>query len=192
MSYVPPLPEPGVAASIPTVNRSDPSITDTEFSTAGRLTAAEILAQRERFLGNGAVTAVLEALPEAVFVFNLQRQLVHANAPALQMVDQVGVDGALGLRLGELLGCEHTIGALEGCGGAAACENCAAIGSLLAALGGDGAQGVCTLHLEKDGRIRTEKFYVRASALHVGDLRLLLLVMVPDRTRKAKSKAAAA
>jgi hypothetical protein len=168
------------------VNRPASPITDTEFSTAGRQTATEILAQRQMFLGNGAVTAVLEALPEPVFVFNGLRQLLHANAPALRIVDQVGIDGAIGLRLGELLGCDHTVGSLEGCGGAAACANCVAISAMLQTTEGRTTEGSCELHLEKDGKVRAERFYARASPLHVPGQNLILLVLIPEKKKRSK------
>lgn len=142
-----------------------------------RLTPVEMDALRAKIMVGGALTAVLEAIEEALFIFSASGQLVHANAHALKTVDQVGVQGAVGLRLSEFFGCPVDEIAPAGCGTASPCRNCEAIRTMLGALEGAAVEKPVALHLEQIAGSFLGKFEVKAAPIDVDGIRLHLLIL---------------
>ena len=76
--------------------------------------------------------AILEALPHATLLLDLQLRVVHANAAARAMFG-----AAPGGSLGSALGCAEP---RRGCGDAARCEGCVFFGAVKRALAGEQAR----------------------------------------------------
>jgi hypothetical protein len=163
------LPEPEPAAPPPRPPEPPP------FSS--RLSPVEMDALRSRIMVGGALTAVLEAIEEALFIFSASGQLVHANAHALKTVDQVGVQGAVGLRLSEFFGCPTDEVAPDACVTGSPCRNCEAIRSMLGALHGRPVEKPVALYLEQIAGSFLGKFEVKAAPIDVDGIRLHLLIL---------------
>lgn len=140
---------------------------------------------RLRSTGSGAVAAILEAVPDAALVLAPTGELIHANAHALRLLDQVGIEGAIGLDVGALLGCERVEG---GWAPGPAGDN----GEFLAALEAARAQQEATafeatLSVEQGGLLFTGHFRVRVAPVPCDGLRCSLVLLAgvgPLRRRR--------
>ncbi len=127
----------------------------TAFAPAERLPIDQVREQRLTLLAAEPLAQVLDAIPQAVLFFNNHRQLVHANDALLKLVNRRAVEDLLGLRLGEILGCEHTVCNLGGCGTDTECRNCTAIRAMLSGIDGQPADAAFSLELERQGHRET-------------------------------------
>jgi len=135
---------PGHRHALPDARRADPGQVAREVS---------------QVTGSGVVSALLQAVDTTLLVLNAQRQVVAANAPG-----RAG-EALLGLRPGEALGCANAQGA--GCGTAAACTVCGALGAVLCCQGtGRPVDAECLISGAEAGDAR--ELAVRASPVAVG------------------------
>lgn len=141
---------------------------DVEFALQGRAAFPEVLRERAVLLENSALLAVLQALPGPVMVFNEHRQLLHANEAALREAEENVLSNLLGLRIGEILGCENAGGCPGGCGSTPHCCPCSNTQAILAALGGREAEGKVILRRDRQGRSIDHAYNVRAIPLPGG------------------------
>lgn len=159
----------------------DPDFThtpdDVEFASSGRANYATIEAQRSRFLALPTVGALLEAMPQALFLFNPQRQLIHCNQAALRQVGETRIEQMLGLRMGEILGCDHTVGILGGCGSAEVCEHCGSMQAVRAALDGQIVEREADLLIESGENSLTRRYHLRAAPLPFEGQTLALIIL---------------
>lgn len=65
-----------------------------------------------------------DTLPTVMIIFNCTRQVVYANAAAVDLVGRKSVASVLGLRLGEMFRCIHMEDAFDGCGSSHFCAKC--------------------------------------------------------------------
>ena len=109
-----------------------------------------------------------------ILFFNQHRQLLHANPAALTDIVRLPIEEAIGLRLGELLGCEHKMSALPG--EVYVCQDCNSMPSLRVALAGRHATETRLLILHPEDRPVRAFFRVSAVPLSAGDLHLAMLI----------------
>jgi len=110
--------------------------TDTSFAAAAREARATLRAQRSAFLANATATSLLEAMPAPAFVLNRRRQIVAANARALEWVGAAVPEALIGSRMGEALSCVHAEERSHGCGTTRSCRSCGALRAVLDGLAG--------------------------------------------------------
>jgi hypothetical protein len=110
-------------------------------------------------------------------LFSNSGQLVHANAEALQTLDQVGVQGAVGLMLHELLGCGGTDVRASGCVTMTRCPNCDSIRMLLSVMDGNPIDSAVALQIEQSSGAFTGKFHVKSAPVDVDGIRMRLLIL---------------
>lgn len=98
----------------------------TRFLSAARSPKREIERSRKRLAYSQVLIAALNCNPMVAVLLNENRQIVLANRAALALADGGGPDSVFGLRPGELLNCEHAMGAAGGCGTTEFCTVCGA------------------------------------------------------------------
>lgn len=150
---------------------------EAEFAVLGRDSFREIQRQHGVLQSNEPLVQVLTAVPLATFVFNSHRQLLFANPAALTMLGQGDLDDSMGLRMGEILGCEHTVGSVGGCGTDEACEDCRSTLAIREALHGRRSEQRATFALRREHGTVVESYLVRTSPLLV-EAKPWALVMV--------------
>lgn len=126
---------------------------------ARRALPGQVAREVAQVTGSSVVSALLQAVDATLLVLNAQRQVVAANAPG-----RAG-EALLGLRPGEALGCANAQGA--GCGTAAACTMCGALGAILCCQGTSRpVDAECLINGVEAGDAR--ELAVRASPVTVG------------------------
>lgn len=110
---------------------------------AKRTPAAAIRRQYEAVLSTPLMWRLLNAMPHAVLLLDMDRQIVYANPAALQKLG-TNIDAALGLRLGEAVGCVNAQNG-GGCGTSKACAACGATNALGEALRGRSKTQECRI-----------------------------------------------
>jgi hypothetical protein len=121
--------------------------------------------------------AVLDAVPSPVFVVEGDMRIQQVNDPAS---GAAGAGRALGDRVGDYLGCTHSLEGPEGCGSAPACLECAIRRSARAAFGGRRVvRERATLELQREDRIHALHLLVTASPFE-HDARDFVMLLLED------------
>ena len=145
---------------------STPESEPTTRAPAVRATSAALARAVAYFHEHPEEFAVLDAVPEPVFVLNGQRQVVYANSAADKLAETGGRESLFAQRPGELLGCEHATETPGGCG---TTEHCTVCGALHAALDGlAGTRSVQECHLNQAGMRASFDLRVWGTPLQVG------------------------
>jgi hypothetical protein len=131
-------------------------------ATGDRLPYEMLLEERERLLRQPYIKSANGAANPIVF-FNQHRQMVHANQAALSEIIRLDLMDAIGLRLGEIFGCDHKMSDLPG--EVYKCQDCNSMVSLRAAL--QGRQSTEMRHLVMHPMDRPIRAIFRVSAVPV-------------------------
>ena len=107
----------------------------TEFAPAKRATMEEIQRQAALIARQPLLGTLLNSVLNYMLVLNAQRQIVFASKNVAKLLP-LSVSNALGLRLGEALGCIQSHTLEGGCGTTKFCAECGAAQAILASLGG--------------------------------------------------------
>jgi|GEM_PF-2487314 len=109
-------------------------IDEAATASADRIPFTLLLEERQ-LLARFSFIASADASAKPVLFFNEHRQLVHANPASIAILRADTLEDALGLRFGELLGCDHKMSDLPN-EHHYTCQNCNCMPSMLAALTG--------------------------------------------------------
>jgi len=143
------------------------------FSGSGqRLPYSETLRMRELLLRQPYFETSNNAANPILF-FNDRRQLLHANKAALGSIGALELDKAVGLRLGEVFGCDHRMS--HSGSEPYRCRDCNNMPSLLMALKGRQATETreLILHPETGAKAR---YAINAFPMSLGDGMIAMLV----------------
>ncbi len=135
-----------------------------------------VLMEEQRLLKNAGFVPTADASAKPILFFNQQRQLVHANQAALRLcsVDKLGA--ALGLRLGELLGCDHKMSDLPE-EEHYTCQNCNCMPSLLAALDGKAGREMRRLVMNPDDNGEGQSYSISCIPISAGKCSFAMMTM---------------
>ena len=161
----------------------------TWFAPAGRATPVE-LNTMVRLVGESPVVEVLlESVGGAMLVLNEERQILAANAGALEMLGLDGPNALVGRRPGEAFGCVAVHEGPDGCGTSRRCSTCGAILAVLAARAEHGPiERECLLTAESDEGQVAYEFTVRATPLEV-EGRTITIVVLQDVSAEKRRRA---
>ena len=163
-------------------------VPETYFAPAARADDAEVRAAREAFLAGGIPTTFLEAMPDAAMVLNAQRQIVAANARLLAAVGADSVDGILGLRPGEAVGCVHAHDGPGGCGTGPYCSVCGAVRAIVDCLESRGnVAGQCRIQTNARPDGGALDLEARASFLVLDHREMVVLALRDISAEKRRS-----
>ncbi|MGE9294032.1 MAG: hypothetical protein ACQKBW_10500 [Puniceicoccales bacterium] len=127
---------------------------------------------------------VIEVMPGAWAVLNRHRQVVFANRSFSGLLDMANDSLLVGLRIGELLGCESSTLRRSGCGTAPGCGKCPVNTTVDRAFEGEDAKDDCTLRTVNGSNHETRSYHINARPVEtkVGRYVLLSLLEVSQET----------
>lgn len=157
----------------------------THFLPAETASPEEVLRENELILSAALVTEMLDGMINFALVLNRQRQAVYVNKPFREFLSAHGIDGLIGRRMGNLVGCKHPPESEGGCGTTEACERCGAAQALSHALKGEPASGECRILSRSAGDDLDLK--VSTKPLKVGGEEFLLLSLLDISSDKRRS-----
>jgi len=120
----------------------------TQFASAARADFNDILNQNKYFTHQDLLGQILDSVPNGVIILNQQRQSVYINQAMVRFAGLHSKEEALGLRVGEAIGCQHAFITEGGCGTTEFCRSCGAIKSILIAQEGQANVQECNITRE--------------------------------------------
>jgi len=127
---------------------------------------------------NSFVDALLQAAGGLLAVLNQERQVLAANTALLRMLSVDDPESLVGLRPGEMVGCDHAAASPAGCGTTEYCRSCGAAISILGAISTqDDSERKCVLTVLRGGQPLDLCLRVRTRILRLEDRRFVLLYL---------------
>jgi signal transduction histidine kinase len=128
---------------------------------------------------------LLQAAGGIIAVLNQERQVLMVNSALLGMLGVADPEGLVGLRPGEVIGCDHANHPPAGCGTTRYCQNCGAVLSILGALSTeDDSERKCALTIDRGGQPADLCLRVRARILRLEGRRFVLLFLQDATTQE--------
>lgn len=115
-----------------------------------RSTSEELSDQVKLFSSDSIYKALLDKIPELVFILNSRREVVFANIKTIETLELRDLNDIFGKRPGEIFGCLHAEEAETGCGDSIACRYCGAVISIKAGLEGNQNEDECLILTKKN------------------------------------------
>ncbi len=149
---------------------------DTYFAPAARTEVGEFNDQIESLTHSPIMNALLETMAGLLVVLNEDRQIVAMNHAFLAAIGIKNAEEALGLRLGESLGCVHAQEEPHGCGTTAYCGTCGAAIAMMTAINDDMvSEEICALTAEMGGVVQELCMLIRAQPMRLENKRWILI-----------------
>ena len=123
----------------------------TSFLPAELAAPAEVERQRAMLAASPLIAATMDGMLNFAMILNRQRQAVFVNKPFREFLAANGIEGIIGKRMGNLMGCKHPPESEGGCGTTEACARCGAAQSLAQALKGVESANECRILSHKVG-----------------------------------------
>lgn len=125
----------------------------TSHAPAERASSEKIEKQKMLVAGDQSLKKILDAVPEAVLILNRQRQIIYINRRAGEIFDNVELNAILGLRPGDVLGCENAQKTKGGCGTTKSCAFCGAVNAILGSQKGNAVIEEARITLNSGGSL---------------------------------------
>jgi len=121
--------------------------------------------------------AIMNAMPQGLFLLNAQRRIVFANRAAVEFAGRPSAARVIGQHLGEVLDCVHAGTSGGRCGTHEGCRRCGWAPGLAAS---DAARGSRDCHLTRrfKGGEQCVDLQVRSTPIRLGGHRCTLLIIV--------------
>lgn len=145
----------------------------------------EVEGQRAILASSALITETLDGMLNFALILNRQRQAVFVNKPFRDFLAVHGVDGIIGKRFGNLVGCRHPQESEGGCGTTEACTRCGAAQALAFALGGSEAVKECRILSRKLGDDLDLKVCVKPLKYGGEEFLLIALADISSEKRRA-------
>ncbi|EFL50513.1 histidine kinase [Solidesulfovibrio fructosivorans JJ]] len=116
----------------------------------------------------------LALVPLAVTILNDTRQIVYANMRFVRMVGAKAQEEILGKRLGEALGCAHSVELPGGCGTTRFCLYCGAAKAIVKGLEGESATQECSIDRLTPAPLEALNLQVWTAPMQQGQHQLVL------------------
>lgn len=147
------------------------------FAGADRSPFAEVETDYVRIRDTELVPPILESLNSPAAILNETRQVVFANQAMVEVAGAADLQGILGFRLGEVLGCDMVNDSLGGCGTNRECRKCGAINAVLASLDGREVTNLASIEVNRSGLERIMQFKIAARPLERKGHTYVLIVL---------------
>jgi signal transduction histidine kinase len=147
---------------------------DTYFAPAKRTETHKLKKQIDDVIDNPIMDALLKTAAGLLVVLNEDRQIVALNHTFIKALGIKDAQDALGLRLGESLGCIHAFQEPGGCGTTEYCVSCGAAIATMSAQDGQTSEQICALVSDRDGTASDRCLRVKAEPIEFENSRLIL------------------
>jgi len=152
---------------------------DTTFAPVEKVDKKELAAEIKSVSGNPVMSGLLQSVGGLLAILDEHRQIVALNHSFLDLLGIQDSGVALGLRLGEALGCIH---AHEGpghtCGSTRFCSSCGAAIAIVTSLAHDRPEErICALSAHRGGQPIELSLLVRSQPIQVEGKRFLLIFL---------------
>lgn len=111
-------------------------IVKTLFASADRDTPCNIVTVHDKFVENKVLCAVLDSIPDIIFVLNKCRQVIYANKVLYTAMGYKSFNEIKEMRPGEIIKCINADKCKGGCGTSEYCAECGAVKAILTAQAG--------------------------------------------------------
>lgn len=119
----------------------------TEFAPAKRMGREELLHQYHLWSEQLPTSLISNSIPGLILILNEYRQIVFSNDYFMQFGKYSSYEDYLGLRLGELIHCNHASETSADCGTTRFCVTCGAVNAILNSF--NGQKNVQECHIER-------------------------------------------
>ncbi len=149
---------------------------DTYFAPAKRTEKRKFQNQIDDISKNPIMDALMKTAAGLLVVLNEDRQIVGLNHSFIKSLGIKDAQEALGLRLGESLGCVHAFKEPGGCGTTEYCGSCGAAIAMMAAIQDDRTnEQTCALISDKDGTVSDICLKVKAEPIRIDGNRWIIV-----------------
>ncbi len=150
-------------------------VMDTYFAPAKKTEAQLLKNQIAGIVQNPIMDTLLKTAAGLLVVLNEERQIVGLNHSFIKALGMKNAQEALGLRLGESLGCIHALQEPGGCGTTEYCVSCGAAIAMMSAVRDDRAmEQICALVSDKNGTVSDICLKVKAEPIQIDSKRWIL------------------
>jgi K+-sensing histidine kinase KdpD len=157
---------------------------ETYFASAARAAPMALQKTIANVSGDPLMSQLMNVVGGVIAVVNEQRQVVAVSDDFLAFLGIEDPGAALGLRPGEVLGCEHATKEPAGCGTTPWCSSCGAAIAMVTSLGKKRpTEKLCALTITRNGKTQVITLCVRAQPITIEGQDLLLLFL-HDVTRQ--------
>ncbi len=158
----------------------------TRFASAERADPISLLGQNQYFSNFDLLCQILDSVPNGVIILNAERQIVFLNQTMLAFSGLATKEEALGMRIGEAIGCRHAFEDVGGCGTTDACRSCGAIHAILIAQKDIGNTRECRIARGEDEQFGALDLRVTATPLQVNGDQLTIFSMIDIADEKRR------
>lgn len=149
---------------------------DTYFAPAKRTEKRKFQNQIDDISKSPIMDALMKTAAGLLVVLNEDRQIVGLNHSFIKSLGIKDAQEALGLRLGESLGCIHAFKEPGGCGTTEYCGSCGAAIAMMAAIQDDRTnEQTCALISDKDGTVSDICLKVKAEPIRIDGNRWIIV-----------------
>lgn len=156
----------------------------THFLPAEMAAPEEVERQRAMLEASPLLSETLDGMINFAMILNRQRQAVFVNKPFREFLAANSIDGLIGKRMGNLVGCKHPPESEGGCGTTEACARCGGAKSLAEALKGNAASNECRILSLKAGEDLDLKISVKPFRFNGEDFILMSLLDISGDKRR--------
>lgn len=149
---------------------------ETYFAPAPRTERRRLKNQIATISNNRIMNTLLKTVAGLLVIINEDRQIVAINHEFLDTLGITDAEAALGLRLGETMGCIHARKPPHGCGTTPHCVTCGAAIAMMAAIDDDRiCEQVCALNCKKNGVADDVCLLIKGQPVVIDQQRWILL-----------------
>jgi signal transduction histidine kinase len=157
---------------------------ETYFAPSQRTDGEKLHRQIMMVSHSPLLNTFLSAMAGILVILNEDRQIIGLNHSFLESMAIADPEKALGLRLGESVGCPNAKLMVGGCGTSKVCASCGAVIAIMTSLNtNECTERICALEAEINGVAKSMALLVRTIPLELMDHRLLV-VAVKDITEE--------
>jgi len=141
-----------------------------------------LVSDYELVISNSLAVSILNAMPIASMLLNQQNQFIFGNTALLELLQINSIEPLIGLKPGELLGCNNVKYGFEGCGTSNGCRVCGAFKSLTECLYQGTGSSECTINTS----VGTQNLSVKVETISIDEKDFLLFSFIDISNEKKR------
>ncbi len=147
----------------------------THYLPGERADPSQLAHTSDRIEREGFINSLLDTIPGLAVAINEQRQIVAAGRQTLEVLGADSVEDVLGMRPGEVLGCDVPKSAPSGCGTGEECKYCGLVNAIVACREtADTVRGECRIAKSNGDALNLD---VMATPTQLGDQVIVFIGM---------------